>query len=90
MRLTESILTQKVTTNDTLMSSFTQDLKDKIKDTKEEFERTISGIDLNKTTEILSIETDKQEVEDLETIVDEQLKAIDAGEYKEKLKESLN
>ena len=89
MRLTESILTQKVTTNDTLITSFTQDLKEKIKVTKDEFERTISGIDFNTTTEILGLDTSTQEVEDLDTIVDEKLKEVTEQNYKEKMKEYL-
>ena len=89
MRLTESILTQKVTTSETRVSSFTQDLKEKIHATREEFERTISDIDLNKTTDILSADISRHEVENLETIVEEQLNIIEQGDYKEKLKEFI-
>lgn len=89
IRLQESLLTQKITTNNSFVQEFTHDLRDRLEKAKAELDNTMSSIDLNQTNQLLQNDTFNEEVKDLDAIVQREIDAIDQNDYKAKLEEKI-
>ena len=89
LNLSESLLTRTITATKSLMNTFTDDLKDQVGQNKHEFDKTVAGIDLNQTKEILTKGQNDQTVENLDQLIDDQMKDITQDQYKTKLEEAL-
>ena len=89
VRLSESVLTQDGSSIKLLIDSFTQDLKEKIQKTKDEFDQTIENVDFEKSADVLDLDQSELEVDDLDELVKQQLAKLNPNEYKDKLREAL-
>ena len=88
VRLTESVLTRKVTTSDRSIERFTKDLRDKIMDTKSELDKTIQSIGKEDAEHVLDWDESNLEVEGLEGLVDKDMAEVQADQYEVKLREA--
>ena len=88
VKLTESILTRKATTNGNF-DSFVSGMMSELNKAKDDLDATLASVDFEQSKAIRNKTTAQAVVEDIDTKVDEDVKNIKEDQYKEKLKECL-